>query len=292
MRKNDGVKKVFLHARPFLKNVADLKKIVNFLREKKIEISATADAQKYFSEKMPPANFSERFDAGILFGGDGTILGAVQKMRDFSTPIFSISAGNLGFLTEFLPDDFEKNFDLFLEKKLKIDERALLKIEIQNQKKSFLALNEAVVGQRGNFRMAEIRAEIDGKCLTIYRADGVIVATPTGSTAYNLSAGGPLVHPAFSAMILTPIAPHSFTQKPLILPREKTIFLRESRKNSAPLALAIDGQKIIPLEKNDEISIKIADEKMRFLRRPEEHFFKTIRRKLFWGAGNSEKCEI
>jgi len=287
------MKKAFLHARPFLKNASKLAQVAELCRKKGIEICVTDEAKNHLQDdSMPPADFSEHYDFGITFGGDGTVLGAIRQMQDFSTPILPISAGSLGFLAEIPPEDFEKILDAVLENRCTIDERAMLRVEIPSRNESFLALNEVVLGASGEFRMAKIRSFVDGDCLTVYRADGVIAATPTGSTAYALSAGGPLVHPAIEAMLLVPVSPHSFTQKPLILPRGKKISLIADVKNFSPLLLAIDGQKISPVEKTERIDITLAEEKTRFLRLPEEHYFKTIRRKLFWGAGNGESCEV
>lgn len=287
------MKKAFLHVRPYLKSTKNLKRVVKLCREKGISLFVTDEASSHFSqESLPLADFSEHYDFGITFGGDGTVLGAIRQMQDFSIPILPISAGSLGFLAEIPPEEFEKILDAVLEKRYKIDERAMLRVEIPSRNESFLALNEVVLGASGEFRMAKIRSFVDGDCLTVYRADGVIAATPTGSTAYALSAGGPLVHPAIEAMILVPVSPHSFTQKPLILPRGKKISLIADAKNFSPLLLAIDGQKISPVEKTERIDIRLAEEKTRFLRLPEEHYFKTIRRKLFWGAGNGENCEV
>ncbi len=287
------MKKIFLHARPFLKNTSKLEQVSELCQKKGLEVFVTDEAADHLPNSgFRRADFSDHFDFGVTFGGDGTVLGALRKMRDFSSPILPISAGSLGFLAEIPPEGFENILDAVLENRCKIDERAMLRIDIPEQQESFLALNEVVLGASGEFRMAKIRSFVDGDCLTVYRSDGVMVATPTGSTAYALSAGGPLVYPAFEAMILLPISPHSFTQKPLVLPRGKKISLVADAKNFSPLLLAIDGQKIHPIEKTDRIEISLASEKTRFLRLPEEHYFKTIRRKLFWGAGNGEGCEI
>jgi NAD+ kinase len=138
-------------------------------------------------------------------------------------------------------------------------------------------------------RLASIKTLINGEHLTNYRADGLIVATPTGSTAYSLSAGGPIVYPRLEAMILTPICPHSLSHRSLVIPQEKIVEVLAEEDNREDLVLTIDGQEYVPMKTGSRVQIQISDQKLKFYRLPEEHFFKTIKRKMNWGINRCEE---
>jgi NAD+ kinase len=201
---------------------------------------------------------STEVDLLLVLGGDGTILSIVRTMRKFNTKIFGINIGNLGFLSEIPPAQINKTLSKIFSGNYTIDERLMLHIEVfRNGKivKKFHALNEAAITQGALARLINLKTRVDGKKLTEYHADGLIVSTPTGSTAYNLSAGGPILYPRIEAVILTPIAPHSFTQKPIVIPASKKIEVHiDSKKRKTHLS--IDGQESAVLQNGDEIQIK------------------------------------
>lgn len=229
-------------------------------------------------------------DLLIVLGGDGTILRAVREMDDFSVPILSINRGTIGFLTEVEMKNMSVTLKEFLEGQGTIEERSLLQVTaLRGTQKLYQGrvLNEAVIAQGAIARLIDLKTSINGDPLAVFHADGVIVATPTGSTAYSLAAGGPIVHPKLRATILTPINPHSFTQKPLVLPAENEveihIMTKKNRFEDVQVSLTLDGQTYVTLKRGDVVRAKIAKETVKFLRRSEETYFSTLRTKLKWG---------
>lgn len=165
-------------------------------------------------------------DLLLVLGGDGTILRVVSRIKDHFPPFFGINLGNLGFLAEVSPKGILKTLTRVLAGRVTQDKRRLLKIRLERDKKTletFHALNEVSITQGTLSRVIRLRTKVNGRKLTHYRADGLLVATPTGSTAYSLSAGGPIVYPSIPAMILTPICASSFSQKPIVIPDSKTV---------------------------------------------------------------------
>lgn len=223
-------------------------------------------------------------DLLLVMGGDGTILSVVRSMRKFDVKIFGINIGNLGFLSEIPPVQINRTLAKIFRGDYTIDNRLMLHIEVlRNGKvvKQFHALNEAVISQGTLARLINLRTTVNRRKLTTYNADGLIIATPTGSTAYSLSAGGPILYPSIDAFILTPIAPHSFTQKPIVIPAEKKIEITVEDK-SKRINLSIDGQESMTLQYKDEVRIR-RDGVAQFVRLPSESFFSTLREKLDWG---------
>ena len=223
-------------------------------------------------------------DLLLVMGGDGTILSVVRSMQKFNTKIFGINMGRLGFLSEIPPVQINQTLAKVFRGEYTIDNRLMLYIEIVREGKvvkRFHALNEAVISQGALARLIKLRTKVNKRKLTMYHADGLIIATPTGSTAYSLSAGGPILYPSIDAFILTPIAPHSFTQKPIVIPAEKKIEITVENKRKR-VNLSIDGQESMALLYKDEVRI-CRDGVAQFVRLPSESFFSTLREKLDWG---------
>ncbi len=229
-------------------------------------------------------------DLLIILGGDGTILRTVRELEDFSVPILSINKGTVGFLSELSLGETERLIPHFLRGKGKIEERSLLEVTATRGKKKIWkgrVLNEAVVSQGAISRLIDLETAVNGDSLTTFHADGVIIATPTGSTAYSLAAGGPIVHPELKATILTPINPHSFSQKPIVLPGEEeievTIHTKPNKFGDVQVSLTLDGQTYVTLTRDDTVHAIQSKETVKFLRRSEETYFGTLRDKLKWG---------
>lgn len=231
-----------------------------------------------------------KVDLMLVMGGDGTILRVLSKMTDFSAKFFGINMGHLGFLSEVPPVHAEKTLDKLFAGKFTVDKRMMLAIDhYRGGKKvgSFHALNEVAISQGTLSRLISLKTKVDGRKLANFSADGLLVATPTGSTAYSLSAGGPIVHPSLHAIILTPICPHSFNQKPIVIPDNKKVEIKVD-SDYEQINLTVDGQRNVKL-KNDDI-IKISKNgTLDFLRLPTEHYFMNLRNKLGWGE-RVEKC--
>ena len=167
------------------------------------------------------------------------------------------------------------------------DPRSLLQIEVSDDDKTetITALNEVTITHNDVARMVKLDTIINGEYLTTYHADGLIIATPTGSTAYSLAAGGPIVYPSkIPTIILTPISPHSFSQRPLLIPDDKEMNITANKHNDTPIVLTADGQRTISLKQSSKVKITISDDKMCLVRLPDSSFFKTIKRKLHWGV--------
>ncbi|OIO52982.1 hypothetical protein AUJ46_06170 [Candidatus Peregrinibacteria bacterium CG1_02_54_53] len=238
-----------------------------------------------------PMEPDQKIDLLLVMGGDGTVLRSVREMQDFSVPVLSVNRGTLGFLAEIELAEADHILPSLLRGEGTVDERSLLTVEtIRNDASLFTghALNEAVIAQGTIARLIDLETVVNGEPLTTYRADGLIIATPTGSTAYSLAAGGPIVHPSFkSALILTPINPYSFSQKPVVLSGDSAIEVGINMKirkfADVDVNLTIDGQMYVPLQDGDQVRCTTAKHTVKFLRRKQDTFLRTLRTKLKWG---------
>jgi len=210
----------------------------------------------------------------VALGGDGTLISLARRAYKFDKPILGINAGNLGFLTDINPENLEEFLKKFLKNEYRIDKRMVIEVNFNNQ--NLYAFNDVVISKEIFSSMINIKVDTQESFLNNYYGDGLIISTPTGSTAYNLSAGGPVVYPLTESFILTPICPHSLTQRPLILPSyfELTIQVENSAK------LILDGQEIYDFKK---ISIKKAKKPVKLIHRIERNYFDVLREKLKWG---------
>ena len=222
----------------------------------------------------------KQVDFIVALGGDGTLISVSRRAYKFDKPILGINAGNLGFLTDINPDNIEEFIKNYLNENYRIDERMVIEIGYKN--KTLYAFNDVVISKDVISSMINIQVDTNERFLNTYRGDGLIFSTPTGSTAYNLSAGGPVVYPLTESFILTPICPHSLSQRPLILPSD-FIITAEVKENISKLI--IDGQEIYSLD--SKIILKKAKRKAKLIHRIERNYFDVLREKLNWGE---EKC--
>jgi len=239
----------------------------------------------------PPICEQQKIDLLIVIGGDGTVLRSLREVKNFSVPILAVNRGTVGFLAEVELREVEHILPLLLKGKGIVEERSLLSVTALHEDTeifSGIALNEAVIAQGTIARLIDLQTTLDDHPLTTFLADGLMIATPTGSTAYSLAAGGPIVHPAFgAALILTPINPYSFSQKPIVLRGESvvevTVHVKTRKFADVEVNLTIDGQIYIPLRNNDRIRVTTAKQTVKFLRRSSASFVNTLRTKLKWG---------
>jgi len=219
----------------------------------------------------------------VSLGGDGTILSLVRRSYGKNRPVVGINAGNLGFLADITLKEVD-NFLLQLKKdEYRIDERMMIEGFIQKsdgKREEFYALNDVVITREVVSKMVNIDAFINDEWFNTYRGDGLIISTPTGSTAYNLASGGPIIYPLTKAFIMTPISPHSLTQRPLVVPVDFGIGLSS---NKSRLLAIIDGQDTYPIEKGDILRIQGAKIGAKLLHRKERNYFSVLREKLSWG---------
>ncbi len=224
-------------------------------------------------------------DAVLVLGGDGTLLSVARLLEDRTTPVVGVNLGGLGFLTEVSRESCYRELSQIIQGNYEIEERMRLQVSVLRQDDvvfNQVVLNDAVVNKAVLARIIEVVTTIDGRYLTCYRGDGLIVATPTGSTAYNLSAGGPIVYPTANAIIITPICSFTLNNRPIILAPEATITM----KLKIPLphvTLTCDGQVGCNLEKADKIVISAASTPLRLMRTPSINYFEILRTKLKWG---------
>lgn len=223
-------------------------------------------------------------DILITLGGDGTLISAARRSHAFNKPILGINTGRLGFLTAIQKDEVDEFIMLLKRGKYRVESRLMLEGKLSGSSNSepFFAVNDIIIARRPISSMIEISARVDGVQFNTYYGDGLIVATPTGSTAYNISAGGPVVYPYSKNMILTPICAHSLTQRPLVLPSEFVIELRLEEEEGA--SIVIDGQEMLDLQSGESLTIKVASSEAHFIHRLEHDYFRVLREKFSWGA--------
>ncbi len=218
----------------------------------------------------------------IVLGGDGTYLRAVRFLKGAPIPILGVNLGSLGFLTETRAANLFSTLTLALKNKLLLKPRSMIEATIRRKGKeiaTFNGLNDVVLARGGRSQLIDISINNDTRFVNTIRADGLIVASPTGSTAYNLSAGGPILHPKVKAFVVTPIAPHSLSSRPLIFSDESNLVLKVKGTREKTI-LVIDGLKVADVTKNDEILIKKSSQDHFLLRHPKDDFFALLREKL------------
>lgn len=218
----------------------------------------------------------------VSFGGDGTLISTVRRSFDFDIPILGIHAGNLGFLADLSLDELDSFVDKIIANRYRVDERAVLEATvIKNAKKiKMYAFNDIVLTRTRVSNMIHVETLIDSKPFNTYYGDGVIVSTPTGSTAYNLSAGGPVLFPMSNVFALTPICPHSLTQRPVVLPGRFAIEMKTSEERAL---IIIDGQDVHELGLEESVHIKLASKTVKLIHKEEYNYFDVLKEKLRWG---------
>ena len=227
---------------------------------------------------------SGKIDLLISFGGDGTLLDTVTMIKNSNIPVLGINAGRLGFLANINQDDILLAVKALKNRDYNLDERSLLHVENQiilSENNSNFALNEITVHKKDSSSMLKIEAFLDDEFLNTYWADGLIIATPTGSTAYSLSCGGPIIIPGSNNFVITPISPHNLNLRPMVVGDNVSIKLKAASRESFFL-VSMDSRSVT-LENNEEILIKKADFKLQLIELPDHNFLKTVRNKLFWG---------
>jgi NAD+ kinase len=227
----------------------------------------------------------EDTEAVIVLGGDGTFLSVARFLENRTPPIIGVNLGGLGFLTEISREMCFHDLEEILEGKFTIEARMRLQVSIQRCQREILrqtVLNDVVINKGALARIVDLKATIDGRYLTNYRADGLIVATPTGSTAYNLSAGGPIVYPAAHAIILTPICSFTLTNRPIILPAEVQVQV-ELDGRAQDVSLTCDGQIGCELAPADQVHIITSSYPLRLIKAESTDYFEILRTKLKWG---------
>jgi NAD+ kinase len=266
--------------KPNFVDIKSLHKILNSFKASGINVLFEKIGAFYIGEKGYDFDtVCKKSDFLVSIGGDGTLISTARRSFEYNKAILGINLGNLGFLTSVTPDFLQHFLNDFLNDKYQIDKRMMITCELNL--KTSLAFNDIVIKGKSISHMVRIDGLVNGNKFNSYFGDGLIISTPTGSTAYNLSSGGPIVYPMTEAFIVTPISPHSLTQRPLILPANFEISFMAKTPQGA--VVIIDGQDIYELNNNEIIKIKIASKKAQLIRPNEIDYFKVLNEKLNWG---------
>jgi len=223
----------------------------------------------------------------IILGGDGTLLSAARHVADAhaEVPIFGVNLGSLGFMAEVSLDELYDNLEKAIAGKLETEDRMMLTTSVLRRGRRvarYRVLNDAVINKGALARMMELKVSVNGGHLTTLRSDGLIVATPTGSTAYSLSAGGPIIHPTIHCFVVTPICPHTLSNRPIALPDSVVVTVRLISQ-SEDVSLTLDGQIGFSLERDDIVEIRRSRFRMRLIKHPSKGYYEILRTKLKWG---------
>lgn len=288
--KNKMFKKVGIISRPRREDVARVvPPLVNWLQAHGAEVvcdSETSDciepvaAQIRKREDLPSCT-----DLLIVLGGDGTLLSAARLAAERGVPILAVNLGGLGFLTTVSQDEIYSILEELFSGKHRVSERVMLEAEIIRAGSVIrrqIALNDAVLNKAALARIMDLELRVDGEYVTTYKSDGLILSTPTGSTAYSLAAGGPIVYPTVEAFVVSPICPHTLTNRPIVIPDSATIEI-DFKAGDDAVFLTLDGQIGIELVRGDHIRVRKAEKKLMLVRPSKKTYYQILRNKLKWG---------
>lgn len=238
---------------------------------------------------FPKAKLGSNADLLITFGGDGTLL-SVARHAPPGVPIMGVNMGTLGFLTEIRIEEFPTVLDRVLEGQFQSENRTTLDVVLQGgpAKHSYRVINDAVINKSALARIVEMRVSVGGQFVSAFRADGLIVSTPMGSTAYNLSAGGPIIYPTVGAIVLTPICPHMLSNRPIVLPDDLEVEIGIITGNTE-IFLTLDGQEGLPVAAGERVTVRKSRETVTFVQSPSKNYYAVLRTKLKWGEEPNEE---
>ena len=266
--------------------LAAVRDLAKWLAERGVRACFETDAAAAIGEVgVSRAAMVREADLLIVLGGDGTLLSVVRALEERAVPILGVNLGTLGFLVEVSVDGMHEALARALDGEMTIEPRMRLAVRLLRdgrELRRWLALNDAVITKGASARIVDLEARADGQLVTTYHADGLIVSTPTGSTAYTLSAGGPILLPGVPSMVLTPICPHALTQRPLVLPDSAVIEVIVHPRGGE-VQLAIDGQEGAPLQEGDLVEVRRSEHPALLLVSPAHSRFEVLRSKLRWG---------
>ena len=271
-----------LHSEPAAQLAREL---VEKLTARGLQALVEAEAGVPGVASAPGCDIASKGDLLVVLGGDGTLIHAAGLCAGREVPILGVNLGTLGFLTEFPRDRVWEALDAALAGKLHVSRRLMLSAEVRRDAQVLLSgsvLNDVVVSRDALSRLARLEVSVDSSEAATYEADGLIISTPTGSTAYSLSAGGTIVYPTLDAILLTPICPHTLTQRPLVLPPDSPIRVRLVSRGE--MFVSLDGSHGRHLEVGDEVRVRTAPHRTVLLKNPDLNPFAILRQKLRWGA--------
>ncbi len=266
----------------------EVRELCGWLEERGLEVCLDPQAARGVgATEVPRGDLAAKVDLVIVLGGDGTLLAVARAMGERPVPILGVNLGTLGFLAETASQELYAALDEVLEGRFRVERRMRLAVSVERSGvvgERYLALNDAVIARTALSRIIDLATRADGVDVTTYHADGLIVATPTGSSAYSLSAGGPLLLPEFEAIVLTPICPHTLTQRPLVLPETSDIEISVLDVREGKVQLTVDGQVGCEIAEGDCIHVQRSPHPAHLLVPPGRNRFAVMRQKLRWGA--------
>jgi NAD+ kinase len=272
---------------------ATARKLIDWLKNHDCETLylQELESQYWIPGGVTAEEFAAKAELAVVLGGDGTFLAAARMLQGRSIPLMGVNFGAMGFLTDVTLEEMYETLELALAGKLDVRERTMLDAEYASPDKPpilFSVLNDIVIAKSGEARMIDLRVTVKGIPITSMRADGLIISTPTGSTAYNLSAGGPIVHPRLDAVILTPICPHSLTFRPVVLPAEREIVV-ESLSPHRDTLITADGEGVARFDPNAKLILRKSETRIVKFHSHKRDYFANLRDKLGWGDGGVSK---
>jgi NAD+ kinase len=239
-------------------------------------------------EQCSKPDLGRHSDLLITFGGDGTLL-SVARHAPEHVPILGVNMGTLGFLTEIRVEEFPAVLDRVLEGHYFVEPRVTFSVSVSGPErdphKRFRVLNDLAINKSAVARIIEMRVSVAGLFVSTFRGDGMIISTPTGSTAYNLSAGGPIIYPTMGAVVITPICPHMLTNRPIVLPDELDIEISLDNPDARDIFLTLDGQEGFEISDRDRVCVRKSEERVLLVQSPDKNYFDVLRDKLKWGEG-------
>jgi NAD+ kinase len=267
------------------------KRVAADLRARGFVVIFADDTARDIADDQPSAPKSElgrKSDLLITFGGDGTLLSVARHAPDH-VPIIGVNMGTLGFLTEIRVEEFPNVLERVLEGHYQVEPRVTFTVSVsgpgRDANKLYRVLNDVSINKSAVARIIEMRVSVAGLFVSTFRGDGMIIATPTGSTAYNLSAGGPIIYPTMGAVVITPICPHMLTNRPIVLPDELDIEVALNAPDSKDIFLSLDGQEGFEIRQGDLVSVRKSEERVLLIQSPDKNYFDVLRNKLKWGEG-------
>jgi NAD+ kinase len=285
----EEIKKIGIVAKRNKPEAVDvIKDLVPFLKDRGIETILDAETAALSGEasSLKGEDIPKKSDMVIVLGGDGTVLHAARMVGKEEIPILGVNLGSLGFLTDVALEELYKTIEKVLSGDFKTEERMMLKAVVTGSDgKTFdlSVLNDVVINKGVLARIINLEVMVNGAYLTTYNADGLIVSTPTGSTGYSLSAGGPVVHPTLSAIIINPICPHSLTNRPILVPDDSAIEIRLLSGDS-DVFVTLDGQVGVDFAEGNTVVVTKSKRKVRLIEPPERDYYDVLRTKLNWGG--------
>jgi NAD+ kinase len=267
--------------------------VVEWLAERGISLSGTPDLEREriehqtgcAVESVAPDRLAENVDLMLVLGGDGTMIATARMLGDRDVPVLGVNYGGLGYLAEFRIEELYTALESILQGNYRLDTRVMLAVELMRGTGKVTrtrVLNDVVINKSALARIIEIEASLNNQFVNSFRADGLIVSTPTGSTAYNLSAGGPVIYPSMNAVVITPICPFTLSNRPIVVPDDAVIELC-LKTEKEEVALTLDGQVGFPLEAQDRVIIRKSRTTFNLVQPMNRNYFEVLRDKLRWG---------